>query len=87
MPRATADTSQKFVSFLGPFSDTHMAPIGIKGHLLTEEGVDRVFLSAPKIKCFRWRDSSFVIDPHVETVRDVIVSSKVKLLCVALDGA
>lgn len=88
MPSATtADSFQKFVGFLGPLFPTHTAPIDIEGHLLAEEEVDRVFLNAPRIKCFRWRDSSFVIDPHVETVQDVFVSSKVKLLCVALDGA
>ena len=30
------------------------------------------------IKCFRWRDGSFVIDPDVRTSQDVIDSTKVR---------
>ena len=64
-----------------------MVYVDIEGHLLTEEDVDLIFSSARDLKCFRWRDSSFVIDPDVTSVQDLVNSSKVRPLCATLDRA
>jgi hypothetical protein len=73
VPGATAgDSVQRYVGFLGKFLDTHTAPIDIEGYLWTREEVERVFSSAGNIECFRWRDSTFILDPDVKTVQDVI---------------
>ena len=53
----------------------------MEGNLLAEKDVDRIFLGDRNLKCFRWQDFSFVIDPDVRTVQDVI---KVRPLCVTL---
>lgn len=65
------------MSCFGPFVGTHTAPKDIEGHLLAKEEVDRIFPSR-NIKCFRWQNSSFVIDPNVKTVQDVINDAKVR---------
>ena len=64
-----------------------MVPIDIEGRLLAEEEVDLVFSNAHDLKCFRWRDSSFEIDPDVRSVQDLVNSSKVRPLCAALNRA
>ena len=63
----------------------YTVPTDIEGRMLAEDEVDRIFSSARALKCFRWQDSSFVIDPDVRTVRDVANSSKVRPPCAALD--
>ena len=81
MPGATIDSIQRSVGFQEQFLGAHTASVDIEGHLLAEDAVDEVFLRTRNLKCFRWQDSSFVIDPDVRTVQDVI---KVRLLCVTL---
>lgn len=85
MPGATVDSFQRSVGFQNN-SLAHAAPVDIEGHLLAEEEVDQVFMSARNLKCFRWQDSSFEIDPDVKTVQDVINYSRVSPPCVALGG-
>ena len=63
----------------------YTVPTDIEGFLLAEDEVDLIFSSARDLKCFRWRDSSFVLDRTVRTVRDVANSSKVRPPCAALD--
>ena len=81
----TIDYFQRSVPFLGQFVGIYTVPTDIEGCLLAEDEVDRIFSSAQDLKCFKWRDSSFVMDRTVRTVRDVANSSKVRPLCAALD--
>ena len=89
MPGATGgptiDYFQRSVPFLRQFVGIYTAPTDIKGCILAEDEVDLIFSSAWDLKCFRWQDSSFVLDRTVRTVRDVADSSKVRPLCAALD--
>lgn len=85
MPGATANSFQRSVGFQNN-SLAHAASVDIEGHLLAEEEVNQVFRSASNLKCFRWQDSSFEIDPDVKTVRDVIDYSRVSPPFVALGG-
>ena len=62
----------------------YTVPIDIEGRLLAEDEVDFIFSRARDLKCFRWRDSSFVLDPDVRSVQDVVNSSKVRPFCGAL---
>ena len=73
------------VRFLGQLLNANMVLIDIEGHILTEKGVNHVFSGAGNIKCFRWRNSSFEIDPDVMTLQDIINPPKVRLVCIALD--
>jgi hypothetical protein len=87
VPGARADSVQRHAGFPGKSLGTHTAPIDIEGHLLVEEEVERVFSSARNIKCFRWRNSTFMLDPDVKTVQDVINHAKVRPLAVDFDEA
>ena len=80
------DRFQRSAGFLGKSVSIYTVPIDIEGHLLPEDEVDFIFSIARNLKCFRWRDSSFVLDPDVRSVRDVVNSSKVRPLSAALDG-
>jgi len=82
----TIDSFQRSVSFLEQIFGIHTDSVDIEGRLMAEDEVDLIFSKAHDLKCFRWRDSSFMIDPDVRTVQDVVNSSKVRPLCAASDG-
>ena len=75
----TVDRVQRSVGFLRQFVNIHTVLIDVDGRLLSEEQVDLIFSSARDLKCFRWRDSLFVLDPDVRAVRDVVKSLNMRL--------
>jgi hypothetical protein len=81
MPGATIDSFQRSAWLPGQFLGAYTASLDIEGHLLSKGKVEQEF---PNLKCFRWRGSSFVIDPDVKTVQDVIDYPMVSTLCVVL---